>query len=495
MQHLSRRDFFKRGGAAAASLAALESWALAAPTSPTPDPARHLLNRLSYGPRPDEVARARALGLEAFLDEQLWPESLDDAELDRRLKRLPILNMDRRTLYSLQDYQGRCYRTLVEAAVLRAAYSRRQLFERMVEFWSDHFNVPADFDITPDLVLMQREVIRVHALGTFRDLLLGVAKSPAMLYYLDNDRSVKDHPNENWARELLELHTLGVDGGYTERDVKAVARAFTGWTTHDRTEDGFYFNLEQHDTDEKTILGHHFPEGRGLEDGLHVLGLLANHPETARFVSTKLCRRFVSDRPDPALVEELVRVWQETGGQIRPVIRALFLSDAFDASAGQKLRRPFDFFVGAMRTTGTEVLEFWLLEEMLSELGQVPYGWQPPNGYPDAAGAWLSTSGLLSRWNTAMRLSHGAYSDPDWNWGLLSCLEERVPQVVTVTELVAAVSEQVFGAVLDDQGLEPFIQYASDGAGGLERVTPHLLGRKLGSLYGLMLASPQYQWR
>ena len=488
----SRREFL--GGAAAllgvgASFAQTEA---IPPTVPL-DAELHLLNRLTWGPRPSELKRLRDLGTEAFLDEQLHFERLDDRDADARLAKLPILGMSRRTLYGLQNAQGRARRALVRGMLERAVYSERQLLERMVEFWSDHFNVPSDFDNTLNLVVFQQGVRR-HALGRFRDLLAATAKSPAMLYYLDNYVNVKERPNENYARELLELHTLGVDGGYSEQDVKATARAFTGWTIHDRTETGFYFDDSEHDTDAKKVLGHDLPAGRGLEDGLHVLGILADHRATARFVCGKLCVRFVSDTPPASLVDRLADVWAATGGEIKPVLRALFLSEEFKASAGQKLRRPLDFFVGALRASGTQVRDWWLLEELLEALGQTPYGWHPPDGYPDVARAWLSANGLLTRWNTAMRLTHGALSDADQGYGLSTRLTERTPEVETVGALVAAVSRQVFGAALSEEALEPFVHYASDGAGAAEPVTPQLLGRKLGSLYGLMLASPQFQW-
>ena len=487
----SRREFLGRAVGATALLGLDMSFGQAE----TPvDAELHLLNRLTWGPRPKEYARLRDLGAEPFLDEQLNFETIDDGDMDDRLANYPILGMNRRTVYSLQNAPGRAHRALVRGMLERAVYSKRQLLERMVEFWSDHFNIPSDFDNLPNLVGFQQDVRR-HALGTFRDLLAATAKSPAMLYYLDNHVNVKEQPNENYARELLELHTLGVDGGYGEQDVKAVARAFTGWTIHDRTESGFYFNEPEHDTDSKEVLGHSLPEGRGLEDGLHVLKILAEHPATARFVCGKLCVRFVSDTPPASLVDKLAEVWTASGGEIKPVLRALFLSEEFNDSAGQKLRRPLDFFVGALRASSTRVREWWLLEELLNTLGQMPYNWHPPDGYPDVAAAWLSASGLLARWNTAMRLTHSALSDSDQGYGLSTRLTERTPEVATVGELVAAVSRQVFGAALSREVLEPFIAYASDGAGTEEKVTPQLLGRKLGSLYGLMLASPQFQWR
>ena len=466
-----------------------------APRSATLSPVHHLLNRITWGPRPEEVARAEELGYEATLEEQLHPEELDDSEAEALLAAIPILEMDRRAVHGLVDSEYRTHKALIQGLLVRAVHSRRQLLERMVEFWTDHFNIPGE-GYSEDLVALHRDVIRKHALGNFRDLLVGTAKSPAMLVYLDNYVNMAEHPNENYARELLELHTLGVDGGYTEQDVKEVARAFTGWTEHPRTRTGFYFNLEEHDTGVKRVLGHTLPAGRGIEDGLHVLSIVARHPSTARFLCRKLCVRFVSDDPPDSLVEGMAQVWQETDGAIRPVLRHLFLSPEFQASQGQKLRRPLDFFVGALRATGTRIHEWWVLDEMLTELGQIPYGWHPPDGYPDVAPAWISTSGLLARWNVAMRLTHGVYSDAgEWGYGMRTELRERIGEPRTVGDLVDAVASQVFGAPLLGQDRDFFVRYAADGGDAATPVDALLLGRKLGSLYGLMLASPQFQWR
>ena len=455
-------------------------------------PTWHLLNRISWGVRPEELARAEAMGYEAYLDEQLHPESIDDAEAEARLRLLPALHMDRHTLYALDEREWRCYQALVRGMVTRAVHSKRQLLERMVDFWADHLNVAGD-DFLPDRVVYDRAVLRKHALGKFRDLILASAKSPAMLMYLDNYISEAEHPNENYGRELLELHTLGVDGGYTETDVKEVARALTGWTVHDGTPDGFYFDPEMHDDGEKHVLGHTLPAGRGIEDGLHVISLVVNHPATARHLSRKLCIRFVSDDPPQSLVESTTAVWQQTDGDIRQVLRHIFTSEEFKQSAGQKLRRPLDFFIGALRATGTQISEFGKVEDMLIALGQVPYGWLPPDGYPDQAERWMSTGGLLARWNVAEYLTNAAYSNA-WDPHPTE-LYTRIGQPQTVGELVDAVASQVFGAPLAEEARAPFVDFAADGGDATTPATRHLLARKLASLYQLMLSSPAYQWR
>lgn len=500
--HLSRRRFLQISGATVASTSLLgylgtTEWAASESASQiaNADPAYHLLNRITWGVRPDELAHANAIGATAYLEEQLNPETIDDSATDTLLQNMPILFMDRGQLYSLLgEPPGRIQRALVIGAVLRATYSKRQLLERMVDFWSDHFNVPANGEsqTTVEVVPFQNDAIRTHALGNFQDLVLATAKSPAMLYYLDNFVNIAAEPNENYARELMELHTLGVDGGYTEQDVAEVARAFTGWTVHPLTPSGFSFNMAIHDREAKVVLGHNLPAHRGIEDGLQVIHILCNHPSTAQFLSRKLCVRFVSDNPPQSLVDSTAQVWRQTGGEIKPVLRHIFTSAEFQAAAGQKLRRPLEFFVGALRATGTRLFFDEEYFGILSRLGQIPYGWNPPNGYPDVADAWIGADALLARWNVSMMLTDGAYSMGE---GMQTELHTRIGKPQTVGELVDAVATQVFGTPLPPEANTEFIWYATDGGHPTDPVNQVLLARKLASIYGLMLASPHFQWR
>ncbi len=472
----------------------------AAPQPPsTQNPDLHLLNRTTWGPRPEEVDRVQQIGREAWLEEQLHPASIDDAECEHLLApQLALFGLSRHDLYGLNNVDGRLGELLPELMVLRAVYSKRQLLERMVEFWSDHFNIP-NKDDHAELIIYYRDAIRQHALGKFKDLLLATAKSPAMLYYLDGAYNIASHPNENYGRELLELHTLGVDGGYTEEDIRQGARALTGWTTHPRTANGFYFSPDDHDDRPKQVLGHKMPAGRGVEDGLHLLAIAAEHPATARFLSFKLCRRFVSDNPPASLVESAARLWQETDGEIIPVLRHIFTSAEFYAAAGQKMRRPLDFLIGALRATGARYTEYWSLWELTSRLGQPPYGWGPPNGYPDTAEPWISTGGLLERWNAAMFLTQDVHFGAENAWGWRSQLHQRIPPPgetggpATAIELVDATARQVFGAPLSAEASGPFLDYlgATHPAAPLDART---FTKKMPVLMGLMLASPQYQW-
>lgn len=484
---LSRRSFLNIGGLTLG--ASLLDWKTAPSHAHQIDKNLHLLNRITWGPQPEEIRRLSEIGYAAFVEEQLHPETIDDSDL--ALQHMPLLEMDRFTLHRLQDGPSRAYRAMIEGMITRAVFSKRQLLERLVDFWTDHFNVVID-NGAPDMLVYQRDAIRNHALGQFHNMLLATAKHPAMLFYLDNFLNVGEHPNENYARELLELHTLGVDGGYTEADVHAVARAFTGWTIHDATPDGFYFDPGLHDFNAKQVLGHTLAAERGIEDGLQVIGILASHPATAQFICRKLCVRFVSDEPPQSLVNSAAQIWQVTHGNIRDVMRHILMSPEF-AAATRKLRRPLEFFVGALRATGTRIRSFWQLHEMLQELGQLPFGWHPPNGYPDVADAWLTSNGLLARWNVAMRLTLDAYNDPYTD--LSTELHERIGQPQTVDELVDAVASRIFGTPLSEGERQPFVDYTSDFYGGNHPVTPALLAQKLATLYALMLASPNYQWR
>ncbi len=344
----------------------------------------------------------------------------------------------------------RARQVLVELSaqkIVRAVYSDRQLEEVLTDFWFNHFNVYAGKGLTRVFITeYEREAIRPHVLGRFRDLLGATAKSPAMLFYLDNARSSRPGAdterrggqrgrapgggarsasrgiNENYARELMELHTLGVDGGYTQQDVVNVARAFTGWTiAGPRKADAgrFVFNPRMHDTGEKVVLGHRIKAGGGIEDGEQVLDILAAHPSTATFIATALCRRFVADTPPASLVERATAAFRQTGGDLRAVTRAILTSPEFFApeSYRAKVKTPFDFVVSALRATGADIRQAVPLERTMRELGMPLYFCQPPTGYKDTAEAWVNTGALINRMNFAVVLAantfHGVVvSDP-----------------------------------------------------------------------------------
>ena len=373
------------------------------------DAAYRLLQRVSFGPNAAMETRIEAIGYDAFLAEQLDYESLDDSALEDALREaLPTLSMDPVSLFAA--YENNPFIPVFElwvATTYRAVYSPRQLFERMVTFWSDHFSI----DILADYQFLlkpidDREVARSHALGSFPDLLSASAHSPAMLVFLTNDSNEKNFPNENYARELLELHTMGADNGYTEQDVKEVARCFTGWTFNDpyapRGISGtFRFSERIHDEGSKRVLGRRIPAGRGIEDGEQVLSILAKHRNTAEYISSKLLRYLWGYEPPASAVRAVRRAYQRTGGNIRSMIRTA-LSQRRMASAPTKVKRPFHTVVAAVRALGGEIDQpGWLIEQML-RAGHAPFAWSPPDGYPDDPVYWSGQ--LLPRWNFAALL-------------------------------------------------------------------------------------------
>lgn len=428
---MNRRDFLKvlgaSGGVAATQSAALRRvLAHSQPGSFLPtvaierDPVLHAINRLTYGPTPDLVAHVQAIGVEAFINEQLAPELIADSALERRLAPMTTLTQTAGELAAEYEGSGNGFQVrshLIAATLLREIYTQRQLYERMVEFWTGHFSIYLG-DILSGFLKVDddRDVIRPHALGRFRDLLGASAHSPAMLVYLDNATSRKEAPNENYARELMELHTLGVDGGYTETDVKEVARCFTGWTINPirrRFDDGseiltFRYQATFHDDGEKTVLGQTIPAGGGMRDGELVLDILASHPSTAKFIATKLVRRFVADDPPQSLVDACAATFLQSDGDIRSVLRTLFGAAEF-WDAAPKFKRPLEYTVSVMRALNYDIQDWQAFARpaftVLLGMGQVPFNRETPDGYPDVQEEW--TDNLLTRWNIAIAAAHG----------------------------------------------------------------------------------------
>lgn len=494
---LSRRAFLQLSGLTAlgmgaAGMLAFPRTAQAQSAFATIDHALLVLNRATWGARPEDRARIAELGVEGYLDWQLDYNNIPDPLIDQFVGARRVLTMEIEDLLRLgDDIYTTGFDNALWGRIYRAAYSERQLFERLVEFWTDHFNIPIP-DLLADKIVDDREVIRRHALGNFRDLLLASAQSGAMLDYLDNDVSSAEHPNENYARELMELHTLGVDGGYTEQDVTEVARALTGWTVSYQNR-RFLFNPDMHDYGEKTVLGVTLPADRGIEDGLQVVDILANHPSTARYISRKLCHRFVSDAAPDSLVDSTTDVFNSTRGDIRAVVRHIFTSAEFAISAGQKFRRPLEAVVAMIRALqpGIQVDSYYTLFEALNLMGQLPYHWFPPNGYPDAAGAWLNTNGLLHRWNTALTL---ALAGDGYTPGVSLNMDAVIPYVATAGELVDAAAERLLGYRLPDTDRAHLLAYVSRDANPDAPLDERLRYDKLPGVVGLILASPYFQW-
>jgi len=527
----------------------------------------HVLNRLGFGVRPGDIERVKALGVDNYIAQQLFPDKIDDSASEAKLQNLETLRMSTAELYEKYPQPGQLLRQLQQrgalpadlaaardnrvkgganatpganaaktgdamatqgpgqtpgdmqgpetakgnanaktaapanndanpmnnpeyrkavmayykennlrpaqfltgelqmSRILRAVYSERQLQEVMVDFWTNHFNVFAAKGADRWLLTSyDRDTIRPHTLGKFYDLLLADAQSPAMLFYLDNFQSVSPNAqfpqqrvqqpgaarplqrpltmsnnpqqqrvqqqqqrprgiNENYARELMELHTLGVDGGYTQKDVQEVARCFTGWTIFQPRGGGaaaaalmgrdprdsagkFIFRPGVHDNGEKIVLGHKIPAGGGEKDGLMVLDIVAHHPATAKFIATKLVRRFVSDDPPPALVDRVAQTFIKTDGDIREVLKAIFFSPEFNSADAYraKVKRPFELAVSAVRTLGADTNGGPQFHQWIARMGQPLYGFQTPNGYSDVAESWVNTGALLERMNFGLAL-------------------------------------------------------------------------------------------
>ncbi|MFL6658563.1 MAG: DUF1800 domain-containing protein [Massilia sp.] len=401
--------------------------ALALPArAAAPDPeqqALHVLNRIAYGPAPGDVAKVAQMGVKRYIETQLDPASLTyPPMLSERLAALETPNMSAGAAMSqfvelrrdarneeegAKKRRAEGYKKMVletdEARLLRAVYSPRQLEEVMVDFWYNHFNVFSGKGTGRAMVASyERDAIRPYVFGSFRTLLGATAKHPAMMFYLDNQLSKAGALNENYARELMELHTLGVDGGYTQQDVTELARMLTGWSYEPRQlirrEEGFRFDARRHDQDSKTWLGKPVTQ-HGQAEGEYALDVLARHPATARHISYQLAQYFVQDEPPPALVERMARTWRETDGDIRSVLRTLLTSDEFlaPASYGAKFKTPYQYVLSVARASGASIDKVGPMLQSLNQLGMPLYGCMTPDGYKNTEAAWLNPGALTRR--------------------------------------------------------------------------------------------------
>jgi uncharacterized protein (DUF1800 family) len=559
----------------------------------TREQAHHVLNRMAFGPRPGDVDRVIAMGVDRWIEQQLHPDRVANAPFERTLAAFPTLRRSSAELLrayppqAAQQLQARLsdstltrsdsaelrraaqrnrefVNELLAAKVARAVGSERQLAEVMTDFWENHFNVfIGKGQLRYHLADYTERTIRPHALGRFRELLGAVARSPAMLIYLDNAQSVSDSGqptlgpggrmvrgrrqrgesgpariglaessqrvapglqqrrprglNENYARELLELHTLGVDGGYTQQDVIEVARALTGWGIEAPRFGGrFLFRPQAHDAGEKTVLGRRLPAGRGLEDGEDVLDMLSRHPATAMFISRKLAVRFVSDEPPDDLVERAAATFTRTNGDIRAVVRTIVTSPEFFARSAyrSKVKSPFEVTVSAVRALGARPDTTPFTAGLVARLGQQLYGHQAPNGWPETGSAWINTGAILNRINLGMVVASGRVPGaPLRGWAPFAELSgaARAAQVDSVINwfLAGRASAETRGilasgsnplmdrAVADTTMLErepaPMTGRPGRGRqGGFQRL-PQLVG--LPQIVGLALGSPEFQRR
>ena len=381
---------------------------------------QHAIDRLTFGARPGDVDEVRRIGLKKWMDVQLRPEKIaENPILEQKLKPLESLRLSAADLVTEYNKAG-VVKELAAGKIYRAVYSNRQLAEVLADFWFNHFNVAQQKGVARYLVTSyERDAIGPHVLGKFKDMLRATAESPAMLVYLDNFRSVdpgmaqrgkgkKRGLNENYGRELMELHTLGVDGGYTQKDVTEVARCFTGWTVRQPRQGGeFAFNHRMHDNGAKVVLGVKIPAGGGIEDGRKVLDILADHPSTAQFISKKLAIRFVSDEPSEALVAAMAKVFMKSGGDIREVMAAMLESPEFwsEKNYHSKLKSPLELVASAVRALGADVESADTLARRVAEAGQPLYRKQEPTGYSNSSEEWVNTAALLARMNFGVALA------------------------------------------------------------------------------------------
>ncbi|HJY87942.1 MAG TPA: DUF1800 domain-containing protein [Candidatus Acidoferrales bacterium] len=524
---------------------------------------QHALNRLGYGPRPGDVDRVRKMGLEKWIELQLHPERIDDSGLSARLDQYSSLKMSpavilaeyptpemaaKRLGISVDAYRKkldemskmisanggmgirgaedkrpqRVVDELAMAKLTRAIYSERQLYEQLVDFWFNHFNVFVYKDADLWLVgAYEREVIRPHVLGKFRELVEADAKSPAMLFYLDNwlsadpksaDRLKRLPPssrpkppagvpgvdpkrglNENYGRELLELHTVGVDGGYNQHDVFEVARSFTGWTIRNLREDPqFYFDERIHDPDPKRVMGKKIDAG-GMKDGEKVIDMLSWHPSTAKFISTKLARRFVSDNPPPELVTRMAKSFLKTEGDIRAVLENMIYSPEFWSRKAYlaKIKTPFELVASTARALDSDVDLPMPLVQWIARIGEPLYQCLPPTGYPDRAEMWVNSGALLNRLNFAIAMATNRIR------GIRVELNALVGDDVTsdpqraldraIDEFLAGQISSATRTTLEKESRDPQVLRAK-----LDDPVQQL---DLGVLTGLVLGSPEFQRR
>ena len=387
-----------------------------------------VLNRLAFGPRPGAQREVSKLGWENWVRQQLRPSEIDDADCEALLKdRCPSLSLSLAELMKQGEGSDReaveksrhtIKDELRESVLLSAVHSRRQFQEVMVEFWRNHFNV--DVNKVPFLAThYERHVLRKQAFGKFDELLLATAQHPAMLVYLDNYISNRRGLNENYAREIMELHTLGVDNQYSQADVVALARTLTGWScgwandASGQRDYAFTFKPEDHDSQPVKFLDLELDGRDGLADGRQAILYLAHHPGTAKFLATKLCRYLIDDNPPPELVERVAGVFVRSGGNLTDVYEAIVFSPEFNSVAHYrtKFKTPFEFTVSALRATDARIGSAKPIFRDLEAMGQPIYECVEPTGFADQREAWLDPGVMIYRWNFAIALVTGKIPD------------------------------------------------------------------------------------
>jgi uncharacterized protein (DUF1800 family) len=485
----TRRQLFTLGAAFAAAALATPDKASAqrivrphttrpkAPPAPG-DSLLRLVRRVTNGVTEEEYDRAKSMGFQRYLEYHLRPSAINDSAVANHIAtRFPSLALDGTGLF--QQNQPALGNELAEATLYRAAFSRRQLYERMVHFWTDHFTIYYP-KVNYLKILDDREVIRRHALGKFHDMLRASAHSPAMLEYLDNTRSSARSVNQNYAREIMELHTLGVDGGYTQDDVEEVTRCLTGWTIQGRGL--FRFDPSRHDFTQKSVLGNTIPSmptsagAAGIQSGEMVLDILLAHPSTARFISFKMIRWLLQYEPPPALVDKVAATFTRTGGDIPSMIRDI-LTPANLMAAPAKYKQPYQLVLSGLRAARPSGTNFSAISGgQLRILGQSLFQWEDPDGWPDHVDWW---SGLiLQRWNFCNFLASQAAGNTPVDVSALM-------QVNTPAAIAEALNRRVFAGDMPASLKQEITTYLSAAPINVNRVREAL---------ALTLSSNAFQW-
>lgn len=568
----NRRDFLRLGStlAAASFVAACapeqdttSSLATAEPQVPVLEPLQPpanisaslaiiVLNRMSFGQRPGDVEAFNTLGatdeerLRAYLQEQLNPDSIDDSEFESRYSAagFETLHKSHEELYAdhiasnpydsdnddYWEWYSKPAYELVDASLLRAVYSRKQLAEVLADFWHNHFNIYFwQDDGVPLLVSYNRDALRANMFGNFRQMLEAVATHPSMLYYLNQNNSSDDGPNENFARELFELHTLGAENylgvrdpntvekdangisiGYVDNDVYEAARAFTGWRVDDDLGDWeddiektgrFIYSPPWHDRFNKLIMGRYIPaDQEDMKDGRDVLDLLASHPGTARYIARKLCRRFISDTPPDSIVQAVAATFTENlnaPDQLKRVYETLFMSPEFSQTYGQKIKRPLEAAISTMRILNSDFTRVpdgipWLIGLM----GQALFERRSPDGYPDVKEIWANSMSILYRWNFAVGISENWMDDEDQGRTIRTDIISQTPSEIRNAEGLADFwINRILNQAISDDDRTAIIKVMAQEYDSQEELPDDHIQYVLPAMVEVILMSPYFQWK
>ena len=568
---MSRRDFLKFGGTLAASSLLAACAADQTPTAAPPqiepqipqvNPPQEIslsvplavavLNRMGFGPRPGDIDAFNALGstdeerLRAYVDQQLNPDSMDDSEFETRYNNagFDTLHKSHEQLYAdhiasnpydsnddaYWEWYSKPTYELADATILRAVYSRKQLVEVLADFWHNHFNIFFwQDDGVPLLVSYNRDALRGHMLGNFRQMLEAVAQHPSMLYYLNQNNSSDAGPNENFARELFELHTLGAENylgvrdpntvekdanglsvGYVDNDVYEAARCLTGWRIDDDLgdwEDGiektgnFIYHKPWHDRFNKLVLGIYIPaDQEDLKDGRDVLDILASHPGTARHIARKLARRFISDSPSDAVVQAAADTFlahKDAPDQLKRVVEKILLSPEFSQTFGAKIKRPLEAVISTMRALNTEFAQVpsgipW----MLSLMGQALFERRPPDGYPDVKEVWANSMSILYRWNFAVGITENWLDDDDQGRKIHTDVYAQTPADRRTAEGLADFwIDRLLGRAMSESDRAAVIAVMAQEYGPQDQLPDDHVQYVLPAMVEVIIMSPDFQWK